>query len=240
MMPLHVVLAGRGLDVAARREVAALVQQQAGGSAPQEAELYRQLQQAARDVAEQTRAAAQDARAAAQEAAHANVRVETGTQVFTIPVPPGTPATPGVPRITKGVDGRMTIVGPDGSTTILEPDGRYTVINAKGQVTQSAHALTPEQYGIDPGAALSLSALSAFVFFFLGRWWAARRYRTRAAEKGAVATQGELGGRMERIEQAVEAVAIEVERISEGQRFTTKLLSEIRSPAPLAVGEPQR
>jgi hypothetical protein len=30
------------------------------------------------------------------------------------------------------------------------------------------------------------------------------------------------------MEQAIEAVAIEVERISEGQRFTTKLLSEGR------------
>lgn len=34
-----------------------------------------------------------------------------------------------------------------------------------------------------------------------------------------------------RIEQAIEAMAIEVERISEGQRFTTKLLSE-RASAP--------
>jgi Na+-transporting methylmalonyl-CoA/oxaloacetate decarboxylase gamma subunit len=36
----------------------------------------------------------------------------------------------------------------------------------------------------------------------------------------------EVAARLERIEQAVEAVAIEVERISEGQRFTTKLLSD--------------
>ena len=36
----------------------------------------------------------------------------------------------------------------------------------------------------------------------------------------------EVTGRLERMEQAIEAVAIEVERISEGQRFTTKLLSE--------------
>jgi hypothetical protein len=36
----------------------------------------------------------------------------------------------------------------------------------------------------------------------------------------------EIAARLERIEQAVDAVAIEVERISEGQRFTTKLLSE--------------
>jgi hypothetical protein len=40
----------------------------------------------------------------------------------------------------------------------------------------------------------------------------------------------EVTGRLERIEQAIEAVAIEVERISEGQRFTTKLLSEARNP----------
>ncbi len=32
--------------------------------------------------------------------------------------------------------------------------------------------------------------------------------------------------RLARIEQAVDAVAVEVERISEGQRFTTRLLSE--------------
>jgi hypothetical protein len=36
----------------------------------------------------------------------------------------------------------------------------------------------------------------------------------------------EVSARLERIEQAVDAVAIEVERISEGQRFTTKLLSD--------------
>ena len=40
--------------------------------------------------------------------------------------------------------------------------------------------------------------------------------------------------RLERIEQAVEAIAVEVERVSEGQRFVTKLLSEAdRKPAAL-------
>jgi hypothetical protein len=37
--------------------------------------------------------------------------------------------------------------------------------------------------------------------------------------------------RLMRIESAVESIAIEVERISEAQRFTTKLLAE-RTPAP--------
>jgi hypothetical protein len=40
---------------------------------------------------------------------------------------------------------------------------------------------------------------------------------------------------MERLEHAIEAVAIEVERISEGQRYATKLLSE---RAAAARGEP--
>ncbi|MBC7789394.1 MAG: hypothetical protein H7Z74_05590 [Anaerolineae bacterium] len=40
-----------------------------------------------------------------------------------------------------------------------------------------------------------------------------------------------LDARMERIEQAVDTIAVEIERISEGQRFTTKLLSE-RAAAP--------
>lgn len=39
--------------------------------------------------------------------------------------------------------------------------------------------------------------------------------------------------RLERLEQAVDAVAIEVERISEGQRYTNKILSEVKAlPAP--------
>jgi hypothetical protein len=46
----------------------------------------------------------------------------------------------------------------------------------------------------------------------------------------------EIAARLERIEQAVDAVAIEVERISEGQRFTTKLLSERAGEA----GEPRQ
>jgi hypothetical protein len=36
----------------------------------------------------------------------------------------------------------------------------------------------------------------------------------------------EIMGRLERMETAIDSIAVEVERISEGQRFTTKLLSE--------------
>ncbi|HVE79046.1 MAG TPA: hypothetical protein VNA89_09310 [Gemmatimonadaceae bacterium] len=43
---------------------------------------------------------------------------------------------------------------------------------------------------------------------------------------GAGRLPAELGNRLTRLEQAVDAVAVEVERIAEGQRFTTRLLSE--------------
>lgn len=44
----------------------------------------------------------------------------------------------------------------------------------------------------------------------------------------------EIADRVNRIETAVDATAIEVERISEGQRFTTRLLAE-RAGAPALV-----
>ena len=57
--------------------------------------------------------------------------------------------------------------------------------------------------------------------------WIDRRGNTPPAPAREVMT------RLEAIEQAVESVAVEVERISEGQRFTTRVLSErVHEPAP--------
>jgi hypothetical protein len=46
------------------------------------------------------------------------------------------------------------------------------------------------------------------------------------------ATDPELLARFARVERIVEATAIEIERISEGQRFTTRLLSERKTVEP--------
>lgn len=55
-----------------------------------------------------------------------------------------------------------------------------------------------------------------------------RAFANRFERRGALPTAlpPEVSAHMQRLEQAVEAVAIEVERISEGQRYTTKLLAE--------------
>jgi hypothetical protein len=59
----------------------------------------------------------------------------------------------------------------------------------------------------------------------------------------APALPAESNARLERIEQAVDAISIEVERVSEGQRFVTKLLSErggVALNAAQPVAEPVR
>lgn len=46
--------------------------------------------------------------------------------------------------------------------------------------------------------------------------------------------------RLERLEQAVDTIAVEIERVSEGQRFVTRLLTEQRELAPLGAGQREK
>ena len=49
-----------------------------------------------------------------------------------------------------------------------------------------------------------------------------RHADARRVEPGS----GDMFARLERMEQAIDAIAVEVERVSEAQRFTTRLLTE--------------
>ncbi|NUO63847.1 MAG: hypothetical protein HOQ11_05575 [Gemmatimonadaceae bacterium] len=55
--------------------------------------------------------------------------------------------------------------------------------------------------------------------------------RIESKSQAPAALPAATDARLERMEQAIEAVAVEVERISEAQRFTTKLLAERTAPA---------
>ena len=78
-------------------------------------------------------------------------------------------------------------------------------------------------------------------------WPIARAFARRLDRKSLVpSVPPEVAARLERMEQALDAVSIEIERISEGQRFTTKLLAErasavegvpARVPAAIPGGE---
>ena len=61
------------------------------------------------------------------------------------------------------------------------------------------------------------------VLFPLVRAWA-RRIDGRNVSPATLPT--EVAARLERIERGVESIALEVERISEGQRFVTRVLAD--------------
>jgi transposase len=66
----------------------------------------------------------------------------------------------------------------------------------------------------------------------------ARRIWRRSA-KVIAALPGDIVERFTQIDQAVESIAVEVERIGEGQRFITRVLSEQGSRAALGEGVPR-
>ena len=61
-------------------------------------------------------------------------------------------------------------------------------------------------------------------------WWLATRRgalgRGRRPRAATPALPGDFGDHLTQIEQSIDAVAIEVERIGEGQRFMTRLFTE--------------
>ena len=115
------------------------------------------------------------------------------------------------------------------------------------EVHVPADVLPPEMYRVIEGppewvgivAVLVMAIIGATIVLFpLARAWA------RRLDRGSVAPQlgsADVTSRLERIETAVEAMAVEVERISEGQRFLTRVMSDLRTiPSADAHGEPAR
>jgi hypothetical protein len=89
--------------------------------------------------------------------------------------------------------------------------------------SEMEHAPPPGGDHFDEGVmtgGLSVLAVMGILFFM------ARR-RRRGPGSGRFAQLGaDSAQRLERLEQGMDAIAIEIERVSEGQRFVTRLLSE--------------
>ena len=94
----------------------------------------------------------------------------------------------------------------------------------------------PNPLGLSSGQITAISIVGTiFVLFPLALAMARNMWR-RGARQAPAPQSPESAQRMERLEQAVDAIAIEVERISEGQRFVTRILTEGSAPA-LSVGQ---
>jgi hypothetical protein len=142
------------------------------------------------------------------------------------------------PTAIKGLQDRLALL--DARQLQLESDlqqtGQQLSSPAAGLIAGTAPAVFG---GLRSGQVMALSVVSIVFIFFPLAVGIARTMWKRAARSGPpAAVFTETAQRLERLESSVDAIAIEIERISEGQRFVTKLLSEAQ-PAPM-LGAGQR
>ncbi len=182
----------------------------ARGAAQQSVE--RAAEQAAQQAGEQARdqireQVRRDVQRALQDARAA--REEAG-RLIVPPVPPLPPNLPNGLGVLRGPDGQVVISTGTGQAGVPFPD-------------------IPPQV-VDISIAFFVTLATIFIGTPLARAFARRMDRKTAP---AAAPAPEVVSRLDRIEQAVDSIAVEVERISEGQRYVTKVMAETRAlPGP--------
>jgi|SRR2546423_2501506 len=82
-----------------------------------------------------------------------------------------------------------------------------------------------------PEIVIPLGAFLCAIVLAIGVPLARAYSRRMEAESRSPRLPTEVTDRLERMERSIDSIAIEVERITEGQRFTTKLLSEGKGAA---------
>ena len=174
-------------------------------STPPTAEQRQEMRDAARQMRDAIRANVQQQVLNAQASAAAAKAFRD--QGVTIVKPPTLPVIGGIDQ-----DGPITIRTPDGGTTVV---GRGA-------------AAGPPQSVVDISIAFFLTVAAVIIFLPLARAFARKMDR----RSGAPQVPAEVSAQLEHLNRAVDAIALEVERISEGQRFTTRLLTDQRESAP--------
>ncbi len=104
------------------------------------------------------------------------------------------------------------------------------------------HGTLREHYLILFGAAGAIALVTGFVSAWFGAFIGARRAARRTMLEALAAQPAQLdAARLTQLVDAVDAIALEVERISEAQRFTARLLADRQAPpapAPVARRDP--
>ena len=93
---------------------------------------------------------------------------------------------------------------------------------------------------IGPGQATAISIV--FIVAVLGPLAASfgRLMWRRALRPSLPPAWNDANNRLERLEQAVDTIAVEMERVSEGQRFLTKIMTQPDAGEPVAANKPVR
>ena len=129
-----------------------------------------------------------------------------------------------------GLEKRLTTI--DGRIDVLDKQlaGADAQVASAAAVPGAIVEHPPEPRHGPPEEAFVLGGIFLFVAIFPISIAFARRIWRRSANAVAAWPQ-EIIERFTQIDQAVESIAVEVERIGEGQRFITRVLSEQGRPA---------
>lgn len=138
----------------------------------------------------------------------------------------------------KGLEDRLSLL--DKRQLQLESDlasvGQQLSSVPAGLVASTSVA--PVFGGLGSGQVVAISVVSViFVLAPLAMGYARTLFKRASQPALPHAALTETAQRLERLESAVDTIAVEIERISEGQRFVTKLLSEGQSTAALGSGQ---
>ena len=173
--------------------------------------------------------------------------LEQGTAQTPAPPAPARPVNPNDlgERISQAVNDAVNQAVQGGNNQQSRQSLKEAIDELKAQI-QEAQAegrpitiqpqFNPEN--VIPPQAVDISvAFFVMVAFIIVGLPLARAFARRMDRRGQPAPASEIAPRLDRIEQAIEAIAIEVERVSEGQRYTTKAISDLRGlPAPNPIG----
>jgi hypothetical protein len=143
-------------------------------------------------------------------------------------LPPG-PARDGVEQRIRVLDERILQIERDQATT------ERLISNAPPSVLAASLELVDRDDMVDDDDAVGMmfGGFGAGIVLALVAGRLRRRFARRRTGSLPVAALPADDPRIERLTQAVDAIAEEVERIGEGQRFVTQLLAERREPAAI-------
>lgn len=89
----------------------------------------------------------------------------------------------------------------------------------------------------DPDMVVGVSFVLAMCFVLPISIAIAKRVWRGKPQAAPAPKNDDIAPRLDRLEHAVDAIAIEIERIAEGQRFVTKIMAERPAPAPAPAAQ---
>ena len=197
----------------------------AAQAAPNVQDIGEQIRQSIQDAAQQARDAAQQVHEAQQHVREAQLRVREAAQHV---------RAAGTPEARREAQAALR----EAQTALGEAEAEARGMSHGPMVFQTGQPPMDMRNIIPPQVVdISIAFFVMCAAIIIG-WPLARAFGRRIERRGdTAAVEPALSGQLQRIEQAVEAMSIEIERISESQRFMAKLQSEAGQRGALPTAE---